>query len=456
MHIVQAAYDICKFLQDAGHEAYLVGGCVRDWYMARQPKDWDVATSALPASVEMICSRFARVYSTGLKHGTVTVLLDKIPIEVTTFRNDGVYADGRRPDNVKFGVPLEEDLERRDFTMNAIAMDPISRETFDPFNGVRDIINGTIRAVGNPKKRFGEDGLRIMRAIRFASTLGFNIETNTFNAIPSAIETFRKVSSERVRDELSKILLSPKPSYGLRLMLATGILSEVLPELLPNIGCPQNRYHRYDVWEHTLRAVDFAPPRIAVRLAALLHDVAKPKTKKRHPVHDGEYQFIGHEEEGAELSKFILKRLKFANCDVELVSFLVKEHLVYYDSTWKDSAVRRFITKIGMDNLDDLLDLRVADALAHGFQTDVIEETKKLRERCVEQANRVINKSSDLAVNGNDVMELLNLTPGPEVGRILKILKAAATENPELNTRERLLELALNCKYVVSNTTTTV
>src|SRR5450631_14458 len=292
---------VCQRLRAQGHAAFVVGGSVRDIIIGRPPGDFDVATSAHPEeTLRLFGNRYA--IPTGMQHGTITVLAGESPaqrhVEVTTFRGEGVYLDGRRPSTVTFSATLEEDLARRDFTMNAIAYDPEAGDLHDPFAGQGDIARALVRAVGDPILRFTEDGLRPMRAVRQATQLGFSLDSCTQAAIPKTLDSFRKVSAERIRDELGKLLLSPMPSTGIELMRVTGLLAEVLPELLPMVDCVQNHFHKHDVYRHTLATLDATPPDFILRLAALLHDVGKPKTQAPREDAPGEYSFFRHEHVG--------------------------------------------------------------------------------------------------------------------------------------------------------------
>jgi tRNA nucleotidyltransferase (CCA-adding enzyme) len=443
--------DVCRKLRAAGHEAWLVGGAVRDLLAERRraAADFDVASSAQPGEVARVFGR-KRVIPTGEKHGTVTVLVtdaagEQEHVEVTTFRGEGAYSDGRRPDSVEFVRSLEEDLKRRDFTMNAIAYDPLADVVSDPFHGRDDLAAHLIRAVGDPLERFREDGLRAMRAVRFASQLGFAIDPPTEQAIARCLDVFRKVSSERVRDELEKILSSPRPSVGLELMRSTGLLGEIMPELLEGVGCTQNRFHAHDVWQHTLAAVDataaispVGPPWI-VRMAALLHDVAKPRTAAPREDSPTEKTFFRHELVGAEMSDQILRRLKLSTRDRDHVVGLVKNHMFWYAPEWSDGTVRRFISRVGIEALDDLFALREGDVRARGRGEEPAVEIAELKRRVafeLEQAAAL--KVSDLAIGGADVMRLLECRPGPIVGEVLRRLLERVLDDAQLNTYERL------------------
>ncbi len=444
-HIVE----LCQRLRTAGFEAWLVGGSVRDLHRGRTAHDFDVATSAQPAEVARVFGRKHTV-PTGEKHGTVTVLTqrgdgEKEHVEVTTFRGEGAYSDGRRPDAVEFVRSLEEDLKRRDFTMNAIAYDPIGDEVRDPFEGRVDLAAGLIRAVGAPLERFREDGLRAMRAVRFAAQHGFRLDPPTEAAIPLALDVFRKVSAERVRDELVKLLASERPSVGLELMRTTGLLAEVIPELTEGVGFHQNRFHVHDVWQHTLATVDatvlFSPdgPAWIVRMAALMHDVAKPRTAAPRPDAPGDNTFYRHELVGAELAEEICRRLKFSTREREHVVNLVKNHMFWYSPEWSDGTVRRFISRVGKEALPDLFSLREGDVRGRGRDETPGVEIDELKRRIDEQLkSEAALKVGDLAIGGADVMRILGTRPGPIVGEVLRRLLERVLDDAELNTYERL------------------
>jgi tRNA nucleotidyltransferase (CCA-adding enzyme) len=437
---------VCRRLQQAGHQALLVGGGVRDLVLGRQPKDFDVATSARPDVVlALFGQRFA--IPTGLQHGTVTVLTGPPPggraVEVTTFRGEGVYLDGRRPSSVEFGKTLHEDLSRRDFTMNAIAHDPVSGILTDPFDGRGDLRGRLVRAVGDPEQRFREDGLRPMRAVRQATQLGFAIDPPTLRAIPATLASFRKVSAERIRDELMKILASEAPARGIELMRETELLGEVIPELLEGRGCTQNRFHKYDVYGHNLATLGGAGGDAVLRLGALLHDVGKPRTREPKPGLPDEYSFYRHEHLGAEMAVTIGQRLKLSGAERESVQRLVANHMFYYTPEWTDGTVRRFLRRVGVAELPALLALREADVIGRGFGEEPDKETRELRQRVAEVvAADTALTVKDLAVGGRELMQALAIPPGPAVGRILEGLLERVLDDPALNTPERLLDLA--------------
>ncbi|MCC6998178.1 MAG: HD domain-containing protein [Deltaproteobacteria bacterium] len=434
--------ELLALLSRYGHEGYVVGGGVRDLLRGKPAKDWDVATSARPEEVMQRC-KAARLHTvpTGLKHGTVTVLVGEpaLAIEVTTYRGDGEYSDGRRPDRIEFVRTIEEDLARRDFTINALAYDPVADRLVDPYGGLADLEAGIIRAVGDAAARFGEDGLRTMRAVRFAATLEMALEPATQAAIPGALPVFRKVSAERVRDELTKLLGARRPSIGLNLMRDTGLLAEVLPELARGVGMAQNRFHAYDVFEHTVRAVDATPGDAITRLAALMHDVAKPVTAAPRDNAPGENSFFRHEIVGAELSDVVLRRLKFSTEERERVVAVVKNHMFWYSDAWSDGTVRRFLRRVGPERIPELFAVRIGDVVAHGKGKDPEDELGELRRRiaAVVEADQAL-KTSDLAIDGRDVMKQLGLPPSRRVGEVLEALLERVLDDPGLNTREGL------------------
>ncbi len=431
---------LCRRLREAGHAAFVVGGSVRDLLIGRAPGDFDVATSAPPeATLGIFGARYA--IPTGLQHGTVTVLAGKAQrhVEVTTFRGEGAYLDGRRPSSVTFGATLEEDLARRDFTMNAIAFDPASGALIDPFDGQGDIVHKIVRAVGNPILRFTEDGLRPMRAVRQAAQLGFALDPSTQVAIPLTFDSFRKVSAERIRDELHKLLLAPTPSQGIELMRATGLLAEVLPEMLPTIGCAQNRFHKHDVYRHTLATVDAAGPDFVVRMAALLHDLGKPQTRAPREDAPGEYSFFHHEQVGVDIAEAICTRLKLSAAERTTICALVGGHMFYYTPDWSDGTVRRFVKRMGPDLVPPLFSLREADVISRGRGEDPQCETRDLRDRIARVATEdAALRVTDLAIDGKDVMRVLGIPPSRRVGEVLEQLLEKVLDDPKLNRRETL------------------
>ncbi len=361
-------------------------------------------------------------------------------MEITAYRTEGPYTDGRHPDWVRFGASIEEDLARRDFTVNAMAFDPHAAVFADPQGGLADLSAGVIRTVGDPDARFGEDGLRPLRGARFAAVLEFSVDPATLAAMGRARAGLARVARERVRDELVKLLAAPRPSVGIEILRETGLLEDILPELLEGVGMEQNRFHAHTVYEHTLRTLDAAPAaRPVVRLAALLHDIGKPRTRV---VVDGEGTFFNHQQVGAQLSREILERLRFPRAQTEQVTHLVAEHMFHYTPDWTDAAVRRFLRRVGTGSLDDLFSLREADAAARGGREVGAGPLEELRARI----DAVLARSEalsvgDLALQGEDVMRALGIGPGPEVGRALAALLERVLEDPSLNRRERLLAI---------------
>jgi tRNA nucleotidyltransferase (CCA-adding enzyme) len=416
-----------------------VGGCVRDTLRGERVNDWDVATTALPEKVQQT---FRRVIPTGIDHGTLTVLWKGGAYEVTTLRGEGAYTDGRRPDSVVFVDDIDRDLARRDFTVNAIAYDPVDGRVADPFNGLVDMRNEVLRAVGEPIERFQEDGLRILRGARFVATLGFELEEATEAAFRGALDTFRKVSPERVRDEWMKAMTASTPSRAFEVMRRTGILEVTYPELLEQVGCEQNQWHAYDVWGHTMRVLDESAGDSVERIAALLHDVAKPRTRaKSDKTHD--WTFYHHEKVGADMAERWLRDYRFSNQERDLVTGLIRHHLICYTSKWTDAAVRRFIKRVGTNTVDPLLRLGEADALGKG--RNVEEELRLLTElrgridNAIEEGSALTTQ--DLAIGGNDVIEHLEGGAGPAVGEILRNLLDRVIEDPSLNTRDKLMPI---------------
>jgi putative nucleotidyltransferase with HDIG domain len=436
--------EIASIFNTGGKQLYLVGGAVRDMLMGKKIHDWDLATDALPEEVtSIIKAAKGKTVPTGIKHGTVTVFYKNINTEVTTFRLEGAYSDGRRPDNVQFTSDIEEDLSRRDFTMNAIAIRLPKGQIADPFGGTKDIKKKLIRCVGSAKERFNEDGLRPLRAVRFAAQLGFEIEKATLDAIPGALEISAKVSWERVRDEIDKILASTLPSRGFRLMESTGLMGLFLEELASCRGVEQKGFHNFDVLDHLLYSCDFTAAKgysHELRLAALFHDIGKPQVRGIDDT--GVYTFYRHEEISAEIAEKILNRLRYSNAVIDKTCHLIKEHMFSYTENWTDAAVRRFIARAGEENLKDLYSLRLADVYGFAARESYPESLKLLEDRVkkvLEEGNAFTLK--DLAVSGNDLMKI-GIEPGKTMGIILKELLETVLDDPGQNTREKLLEIA--------------
>ncbi len=446
---------VIRALQGASYAAWLVGGAVRDLCRGKHPKDFDVATSATPDEMRKVFGP-RKTIPTGEKHGTMTIMVDRPgdadagrePVEVTTFRGEGSYTDGRRPDTVSFVREIGDDLARRDFTINALAYDPERDQLLDLFEGRSDLAAGIIRAVGDPVERFSEDGLRALRAVRFCAQLDMRMAESTEKAIPLTLAVFRKVSAERIRDELLKILDARQPSVGLRLLATTGLLHEIIPELEEGIGFSQNKHHAHDVWEHTLATVDAAERWVddespwMVRLAALLHDVAKPRTAAPKEGSPDERTFFRHDIVGAKMTTEICERLRLSNRDRDRVTGLVLNHMFWYTPEWTDGSVRRFITRVGADQLKPLFMLREADVAGRGHHEDPAIELKALETRVArELAKASALKVGDLALRGPDVMRILGKPAGPVVGEVLRGLLEKVLDEPSLNTPEALAAL---------------
>lgn len=433
---------ICRRLREKGKRGWIVGGCVRDLLRGQPAKDWDVATDARP---EDIVRFFRKVIPTGIQHGTVTVVIKGVHYEVTTLRGEGAYSDGRRPDSVEFVDDITADLARRDFTMNAIAIDPVDGHLIDPFAGRGDLEARVVRAVGDPNERFAEDGLRVLRAARFAATLEHTIEPETERAMGTARshETFRRVSQERVREEWLKAMRARRPSVAFEVMRRTDILSITCPELIESVGCEQNRWHTFDVWGHAMACLDACRPEPVLRMAALLHDVGKPRTRA-FSEKTQDWTFYDHERVGAEIADPILFRLRFSNDQRAKIVALVRHHLICYADDWSDAAVRRWLRRVTPELLPELLDLGVADALGKG--RDASEDVATLG-RLKERAEAMLSAGAalsarDLAVNGKALMQGLGIAPGPVIGQILERLVELVTDEPEANTPERLMDAA--------------
>lgn len=439
---------VCTTLEQNGFSAYLVGGCVRDMLLGREPKDWDLTTSATP---QIILSLFEKtIYENTFgtvgvcipKEGTVSEDKDYLIVEVTPFRSDGVYSDNRHPDTVTFSDSIEDDLKRRDFTINALAYRVLSDELIDLFNGISDLRNKTVRAVGVATTRFEEDALRMLRAVRFSSQLKYVIETHTLSAIAEKNELLKHVSVERIRDEFSKIIMSSEPMTGVAILQKLGLLKHFIPELEQGIGCIQGGAHKYDVFEHLLQALQHASDKkwpLEVRLAALLHDIGKPNT--RRPGTKKAYTFYGHEVVGARMAKKICERLKYPKETVELVTTLVRYHMFFSDTEKISlSAVRRIVAKVGKENVWTLMKVRECDRVG----MSKIEAPYRLRKyhAMIDQVLRDPISVGQLALDGF-TLKHLGIEPGPRMGWILHALLEEVLDDPTKNTTEYLSELVL-------------
>jgi tRNA nucleotidyltransferase (CCA-adding enzyme) len=426
--------ELLATLWRGGHGAYVVGGCLRDALLGRAPADWDLTTDARPERLQALFPR--SLYEN--RFGTVVVWKAGKQYEITAFRRDASYSDFRHPDSVEFGDSVEEDLARRDFTVNAMAWGARPGEEpgfVDPHGGRDDLALRLLRAVGDPDRRFGEDALRMARAVRLAATLEFEVEPATLAAITRNAWLASHISGERVCTELIKLLGARRPSVGLRLMADSGLLAVVAPDLARQRGLAQNKIEGEDLWDHTLRTVDASPNRQLVRLAALLHDVGKPDT-----LADG--HFHNHEIVGAEMARDYLAGLHAPRVLQERVAHLIRNHMFSYEPGWTDAAVRRFIRKVGSGSLDDLMALRAADNEGSGLPADT-GLIRELAERVrAELAANVVLGRGQLAIDGNDVMTELGLPQGPVLGRLLDDLTERVVAEPALNDRAILLDMA--------------
>ena len=427
-------------LRETKFEAYLVGGCVRDLLLGRIPKDWDITTNAKPEEIQQIFfdSFYENDFGTvGVKTGSDNPALSVI--EITPYRLEEKYTDKRHPDAVKFTNKLEDDLARRDFTINAIALDVITEkanEIIDPFGGQRDSKDKLIRAVGKPEERFDEDALRIMRAVRLASELDFSIEDKTRDAINKKAGLLEFISKERTRDEFIKLVESDSPDRGIEEMHELGILKHVLPELEGGIGVTQNKDHVYTVWEHNIRAMMHAVEKkwsLKIRISALLHDVGKPRTKRGE---GPDSTFYGHDVVGGKMTFELLTRLKFPARFIEDAVKLVRWHLFFSDTEVITlSAVRRMVRNVGKENIWDLMNVRYCDRIGMGRPKERPFRLRKY-ESMVEEALRSPLSVSQLMVNGDDIMKICELEPGPKIGYILHALLEEVLDEPLLNNRE--------------------
>lgn len=469
-HVVE----IIRTLEEAGFEAYIVGGCVRDMLMDKKPEDWDIATNAKPEEVmKVFPDSFYEndFFTVGIKIGNQELARDASfvsnasrsdagepgiknyetteVVEVTTFRTESGYSDKRRPDEVKIAETIEEDLGRRDFTMNAVAVRIKNYELgirnegykiIDPFGGQEDIKKKIIRAVGKAEDRFSEDALRMMRAVRFHAQLGFSIEKKTAAAIKKNASLLGRIAPERIKDEFVKIIHSDNAADGVDMLHRTGMLQYVIPELEKGVGVAQNRHHIHTIYKHNLLSLKHCPsPKLEVRMAALLHDIAKPQTKKG----EGPYAtFYNHDHAGARVTRKILEKLRFSNEVMDKVVSLVDHHMFYYNpEEVGDSSVRRLIQKVGLENMKDLIDLRIADRLGSGVPKAKPYKLRHL-EYMIEKLSHDAISVKMLKIGGHDLMKDLGIKPGPIIGAILDVLLAEVIEDQRKNERGYLLKRA--------------
>jgi poly(A) polymerase/tRNA nucleotidyltransferase (CCA-adding enzyme) len=426
---------IASILQNKGFSCYLVGGAVRNQLLGIEEKDYDLATDAYP---EDIIGLFKKVIPTGIKHGTVTILFKGEAYEITTFRLDGEYSDGRRPDTIEFTSNIYEDLKRRDFTINSIAYDILKEELIDPNNGLKDLYNKIIKAIGDPHKRFEEDGLRPLRACRFAAQLNFTIEERTFQAIGNNINKFKSVSKERIYDELVKTMKAEKPSITFNLLLNSGLLAVISDDLVKCKGIVQRERHLFDVFDHMLHTCDNCPAgNNILRFAGLFHDVGKVNARKYKD--DGTPTFYNHEIESSKIAVKIMKELKFPNKDIQKIEHLIRNHMFNYESEWTDAAIRRFIARVGVKNIDDLLVLQRADMAS----MSVTPQRYTLLEEFKMRINQILMNNcafsiKDLKINGNILINEMHIPSGPIMGTLLEKLLEDVLENPEKNDEDYL------------------
>lgn len=447
MTLPSEVQSILKTLTGTNFEAYAVGGCVRDVLLKKQPKDWDVATNAKPEEIQKL---FPKNFYTN-EFGTVTVLTgssDPIlkEVEITTYRVEDEYRDQRHPDHVRFVTDITEDLARRDFTINAMAMN--EHKIIDPHGGQKDLEAKIIRAVGEAKARFSEDALRLLRAVRFAAELNFEIEPVTFKAIREYAPAIDAVSHERVRDELTKLVMSKHPEMGMNLLQDTGLVGLILPELADGIEVKQNRHHIYTVFEHNVKSLQYAAKyeySLPVRWAALLHDIGKPRTR-RYDKKLGDFTFYAHEIVGARMAEKLLKRLHFSRKLTDKIVHLIRHHMFYYDvGKVTETGARRLLRRVGKDHFGDLIKLRIAERKGSGVPK---AEPYRLRhlQFMVEKAAQAPISVKELKVTGKDLQQELGLTPGPIFGGILSALLAEVLDDPKKNTREYLLDRSRKLK----------
>ena len=417
-------------VQKSGFGCYVVGGCVRDLILERENHDWDFTTNATPEQIQkMFPDSF---YNNSF--GTVGVKVENDIFEITPYRTEGKYSDLRHPDTVVWAKTLNEDLARRDFTINAMATN--DEKIIDLFNSQEDLKNKVIRCVGNASDRFNEDALRMLRAIRFATQLGFTIEENTFDAIKNNASSITNISGERIRDELVKIFKSDYPADGVTLLHSSGLLDLILPELTKGYGMKQPGHHIHDVFTHSVEALRHCKnENWVVRFATLIHDIGKPATYLER---EGKPTFYNHEVTGSRIAKDVADRLHFGKVDRDKLFMLVRWHMFTVSEFLTDAAIRRFIKRVGPENTEDMLDLRIADRLGSGSK-ETSWRLEEFKERIID-VQKHTPSVNDLVVDGNNIMQILGIPPGPKIGEILKKLFEEILEDPTKNTREYLVE----------------
>ena len=437
---------VTKTLKDAGFEAFLVGGCVRDLILNKKPKDWDVTTNATP---EQIIPLFTHTFYEN-SFGTVGIAVDDVSdetlkvIEVTPYRIESEYSDNRHPDVVTFSQKIEDDLKRRDFTMNALSYDSTSGEIIDLYNGIEDIKNKVIKTVGKPEDRFNEDGLRILRAVRFYTELGFDVSPETEKAIVENSSLLKNISKERIRDEFTKMIMSQRPMDGLLALKKLGLMKYIVPQLEDAYDIEQNKAHSYNVWEHLIRSCQVAADKdypLELRLTALFHDISKPASRrwaKEENSEQGQWTFYGHEVLGSRETKKILSDLRYPTKVIEKVTMLVRWHMFFSDTELISlSAVRRMIANVGQENIWDLMNVRICDRIGTGRPK---EDPYRLRKyhAMIEEAMRDPVSVGMLKINGKGIMDVTHVTPGPKIGYTLHALLEEVLDDPTKNTKEYL------------------
>ena len=437
---------ITEVLENAGFEAYIVGGCVRDLLINKTPKDWDITTNAKPEDTKRL---FENTFYNN-DYGTVGVVNKNTKeeslkvVEVTPYRLESEYSDARRPDYVEFSDSIEHDLHRRDFTINAMARSVSKGHLIDLYKGQEDLKKGIVRAVGDPDIRFGEDALRILRAIRISAELGFKIEEKTKNSIKKDAKMLEKIAKERIRDEFVRIIMSDRPMEAIELTRELGVLQFIAPELEEGIGIEQNKAHAFTVWEHSLRAIKYSADKkypLEIRLSALFHDIGKPATR-RWSSEKNDWTFHGHDVVGEKMTKKILERLKFSKKQIEKIVKLVRWHLFFSDTEQITlSAVRRMVRNVGEENIWGLMDVRESDRIGMGRPKANPYRLRKYKSM-VEEALRDPISVKMLKIDGDKIMEVIQETPGPKIGYILHAILEEVLENPKLNTIEELENMA--------------
>ena len=437
---------VAKALEDKGFEAHLIGGCVRDMLLGRKPKDWDITTNAIP---EQISALFPNTFYEN-EYGTVGVVNDGVEdetlkvVEVTPYRLEGGYTDKRRPDSVTWSSKLEDDLKRRDFTINAIAL-ALSGDIVDIYEGRTDLKKKTVRTVGDPKARFSEDALRMLRAIRIAVELDFTIDSATQEAIAENAKHLKEIASERIREEFIRIILSPKPHIGLILSHKLGLLKHIAPELEEGIGVAQNKAHSFDVFEHILRTVEHSAKKdfsLETRLSALFHDIGKPATR-RWSEEKKDWTFYGHDVVGAKMTAKIMARLAFPKKTIETVTTLVRWHMFFSDTEQiTHSAVRRIVNRVGKEHIWHLMDVRTCDRIGTGRPKESPYRLRKYHSM-VDEVMRDPLSVGMLKINGGRIIEITKLIPGPKIGQILHALLEEVLDDPTKNTTDCLEKRAL-------------